>query len=107
MGAHTLGFNTDSTGIAVLGTFGTSNPPAAVTRALASLTAWKLGLTGADPNGRTTLISGGGNRFAKGSAVSLHVISGHRDGFATDCPGALLYSKLGSIRTASARAQGR
>lgn len=107
MGAHTLGFNTDTTGIAVLGTFTTANPPTAVTDALTKLTAWKLGLTGANPAGRTTLVSGGGNRYPKGSRVSLHVISGHRDGFATECPGARLYAELGAIRTASARAQGR
>ncbi|MEV8568063.1 peptidoglycan recognition protein [Streptomyces sp. NPDC051322] len=107
MGAHTLGFNTDTTGIAVLGTFSTADPPKAVTDALAKLTAWKLGLTGANPDGRTTLTSGGGNRYAKGSKVGLNVISGHRDGFATECPGARLYSELGEIRTAAARAQGR
>lgn len=107
MGAHTLGFNTDSTGIAVLGSFSSSNPPAAVTRSLAALTAWKLGLTGADPAGKATLVSGGGNRYPKGSSVSLNVISGHRDGFATECPGARLYAELGSVRTAAAHAQGR
>jgi uncharacterized protein with LGFP repeats len=107
MGAHTLGFNTDTTGIAVLGTFSTTNPSTAAVNALSKLTAWKLGLTGANPAGRTTLVSGGGNRYQKGSKVSLKVISGHRDGFATECPGARLYSKLGAIRTAAARAQGR
>ncbi|MFB7918709.1 N-acetylmuramoyl-L-alanine amidase [Streptomyces sp. NPDC056061] len=107
LGAHTLGFNTNSMGIAVLGTFSNTNPPAAAVNAVAKLTAWKLGLFGADPRGRTTLVSGGGNKFKKGSKVSLHVISGHRDGFATECPGTRLYKKLGSARTSSARLQGR
>lgn len=49
MGAHTLGFNTNSMGIAVLGTFSKSNPPAAAVTAIAKLTAWKLGLFGANP----------------------------------------------------------
>lgn len=107
LGAHTLGFNSDSMGIAVLGTFSDSNPPAAAVNAVAKLTAWKLGLFGADPRGRTTLVSGGGNRYPKGRKVSLNVISGHRDGFATECPGTRLYKKLGTARTSSARLQGR
>ncbi|MFJ7946622.1 peptidoglycan recognition protein [Streptomyces sp. NPDC096354] len=106
-GAHTLGFNTDSMGIAVLGTFSTSDPPAAAVNAIAKLSAWKLGLFGANPSSRTTLVSGGGNRFKKGTKVKLNVISGHRDGFATECPGTRLYKKLGSARTSSAHLQGR
>lgn len=107
MGAHTLGFNTDTTGIAVLGTFTSADPPEAVVSALAHLSAWKLGLTGADPSGRTTLVSGGGNRYPKGTDVKLDVISGHRDGFATDCPGERLYQELPAIRDAAADLQGR
>ncbi|MGG8405993.1 peptidoglycan recognition protein family protein, partial [Streptomyces sp. 12297] len=75
--------------------------------AVARLTAWKLGLYGANPLAKTTLKSGGGNLYAKGSNVSMNVISGHRDGFATECPGRKLYGKLGSTRTTSARLQGR
>ena len=107
MGAHTLGFNSKSMGIAVLGTFGAANPPAAAVKAVARLTAWKLGLYGANPRGRTYLKSGGGNLYRKGVNVRLNVISGHRDGFATECPGRRLYAKLGKARTASARYQGR
>lgn len=107
MGAHTLGFNTNSTGIAVLGSFGSSKPPAAAVNAVARLTAWKLGLYGANPRGTTYLKSGGGNLYKKGRNVRLHVISGHRDGFATECPGIRLYNKLGKARSDSARLQGR
>ncbi|MEU9318497.1 N-acetylmuramoyl-L-alanine amidase [Streptomyces sp. NPDC048295] len=107
LGAHTLGFNTNSMGIAVLGTFTSSNPPAAAVNAVAKLTAWKLGLFGADPRGKATLVSGGGNKYKKGKKVKLNVISGHRDGFATECPGARLYKKLGSARSSSAKLQGR
>ncbi|WP_169802007.1 peptidoglycan recognition protein family protein, partial [Streptomyces phaeochromogenes] len=107
MGAHTLGFNTNSMGIAVLGSFGTSNPPAAAVKAISKLTAWKLGLFGANPKGKTYLKSGGGNLYRKGKNVRLNVISGHRDGFATECPGGRLYAKLGTARATSARYQGR
>ncbi|MFE7120337.1 peptidoglycan recognition protein [Streptomyces sp. NPDC057654] len=107
MGAHTLGFNSNSMGVAVLGSFAHANPPAAAVKAVARLTAWKLGLYGANPRGTTRLVSGGGNRFRKGARVKLHVISGHRDGFATECPGSKLYRKLGSARAVSAHLQGR
>ncbi|MFF3331401.1 peptidoglycan recognition protein [Streptomyces sp. NPDC002888] len=107
MGAHTLGFNTNSMGIAVLGTFGSSKPSSSAVKGVARLTAWKLGLFGANPNGKTYLKSGGGNLYAKGKNVRLHVISGHRDGFATECPGRQLYGKLGSARSTAARYQGR
>ncbi|UPZ30839.1 peptidoglycan recognition protein [Streptomyces sp. LRE541] len=107
MGAHTLGFNSKSMGIAVLGSFGKANPPAASVKAVAKLTAWKLGLYGANPRGKTYLKSGGGNLYRKGKNVRLNVISGHRDGFATECPGGRLYAKLGKARATSARYQGR
>ncbi|WUW87317.1 N-acetylmuramoyl-L-alanine amidase [Streptomyces sp. NBC_01451] len=107
MGAHTLGFNTDSMGIAVLGTFGSSKPSKAAVGAIARLTAWKLGLYGVNPNGKTYLKSGGGNLYPKGKNVRLNAISGHRDGFATECPGRLLYGKLGSARKSAAKYQGR
>ncbi|MFD9464199.1 peptidoglycan recognition protein [Streptomyces sp. NPDC060027] len=106
-GAHTLGFNTNSMGIAVLGNFAGTKPPDAALKAIARLTAWKLGLYGANPRGKTYLTSAGGNLYRKGKNVRLNVISGHRDGFATECPGRLLYGKLGSARKTAARYQGR
>ncbi|MGW6395578.1 peptidoglycan recognition protein family protein [Streptomyces sp. NPDC055103] len=107
LGAHTLGFNTNTMGIAVLGTYSKSGPPAAVLTAVARLTAWKLGLHGVNPKGTTYLTSGGGNLYKKGKSVKFRTIAGHRDGFATECPGARLYNKLGTARTTSAKYQGR
>ncbi|TVP38976.1 N-acetylmuramoyl-L-alanine amidase [Streptomyces griseus subsp. griseus] len=107
LGAHTLGFNSNTMGIAVLGSYSSTTPPAAAVTAVAKLTAWKLGLFGGNPKGKVTLVSGGSNKYKKGKKVKLNVISGHRDGFATECPGARLYKKLGKARTSSARLQGR
>ncbi|MET9609052.1 peptidoglycan recognition protein [Streptomyces sp. NPDC006512] len=107
LGAHTMGFNTDSMGIAVIGSYSTTAPPAPAVNAVAQLTAWKLGLFGVDPRAKATLKSGGGNLYKKGSSVKLNVISGHRDGFATECPGRLLYGQLPPTRTTSAHLQGR
>ncbi|MGC9542633.1 peptidoglycan recognition protein family protein [Streptomyces sp. UG1] len=107
MGAHTLGFNSNSMGIAVLGSYDTKKPTRRAVKAIARLTAWKLGLHGANPRGKTYLKSGGGNLYRKGKKVRLNVISGHRDGYSTACPGWQLYRKLGSARSAAARYQGR
>ncbi|NBE56893.1 peptidoglycan recognition protein family protein, partial [Streptomyces boluensis] len=107
LGAHTLGFNTNSMGVAVLGTYSDANPPKAAVNAVARLTAWKLGLYGANPRGKAVLKSAGSNLYRKGATARLNVISGHRDGFATECPGGRLYGKLGSARDTSARYQGR
>ncbi|MFF1641180.1 N-acetylmuramoyl-L-alanine amidase [Streptomyces sp. NPDC058246] len=107
MGAHTLGFNSNSMGIAVLGSYNNTKPSSAALKAIARLSAWKLGLYGANPRGKTYLKSGGGNLYRKGKNVRLNVISGHRDGFATECPGRLLYGKLGTARKEAARYQGR
>lgn len=94
-------------GIAVLGTYSDRKPSAAAVKAIARLTAWKLGIYGMNPDGKTYLKSGGGNLYRKGKNVRLNVISGHRDGFATNCPGRLLYGKLDTSRSKAARYQGR
>jgi hypothetical protein len=107
MGAHTLGFNADSVGIAVLGTYEKSQPPAAAVRAVARLAAWKLGLYGIDPASTTTLVSEGSNKYAKGVSATFKAISGHRDGFTTECPGDELYNRLAGVRSSSADLQGR
>ncbi|MGW1956375.1 peptidoglycan recognition protein family protein [Streptomyces sp. NPDC001920] len=107
LGAHTLGFNSNSMGIAVLGSYGTTKPSSASVKAIARLTAWKLGLFGVNPRGKTYLKSGGGNLYRKGKNVRLNTISGHRDGYSTECPGWQLYRKLGTARAAAARYQGR
>ncbi|MGW2571828.1 peptidoglycan recognition protein family protein [Streptomyces sp. NPDC001537] len=106
-GAHTLGFNNNSMGVAVIGNFSKTKPPAAVLKAIARLTAWKLGLYGANPRGKTYLKSSGGNLYGKGKNVRMNVISGHRDGYPTACPGWQLYRKLGTIRSTAAHYQGR
>ncbi|MEV4786795.1 N-acetylmuramoyl-L-alanine amidase [Streptomyces tuirus] len=107
LGAHTLGFNSKSMGIAVLGTYGATKPSKSAVKAVARLTAWKLGLYRVNPKGKTYLKSAGSNLHRKGKKVRLNVISGHRDGFKTECPGRKLYGKLGSARSKAAHYQGR
>jgi uncharacterized protein with LGFP repeats len=108
-GAQAVGFNTDTMGIAAVGTYdATGTVTQAMTDAIAQLSAWKLGLTGVDPRGTQKLRSTNAeSRFRKGSIEEFHAISGHRDSFFTDCPGDDLYGKLRAIRAEAARLQGR
>lgn len=108
-GAHTYGFNSYSTGIAFLGDFEgvdghtVGKPTRAALEAAARVAAWKLGQYGGNPTGKVTLEAGGDTGVWKtGDLATLNVISGHRDAFATACPGATLYAKLGEIRRVAA-----
>ncbi|HZF91110.1 peptidoglycan recognition protein family protein [Streptomyces sp.] len=108
MGAHTYGFNSQTTGIAVLGTHTSTTPTESVLNSVAALAAWKLGQYGADPAGTTTLTAGadGNNYFHKswklGDKLTFPTIHGHRDGHNTQCPGDELYAQLPAIRTRAA-----
>ena len=104
VGAHAEGFNTGSTGIAVLGTYGSAAPPAAARTALANLIAWRLDLAHVDPLSTLTAISGGNPRFPAGIPVTLRAVAGHRDTGFTTCPGDALYAQLGAIARQAAAA---
>jgi hypothetical protein len=99
IGAHALGFNTGAVGIALLGTYGSTQPSQAAQDAIAKLIAWRMDLAHADPLGRTTAISAGSDRFANGVPVLLRNVSGHRDTGSTSCPGNILYGKLNALAT--------
>ncbi|MFD3455702.1 peptidoglycan recognition protein [Streptomyces sp. NPDC058691] len=113
IGAHTYGFNTRSFGIAVIGTYQVidGKPATPITSqmlgSVAALAAWKLGQYGVNPNpGKKTqpLVEGASDStpFVKGKTYTFNAISGHRDGFATACPGQNLYDKLPTIRAYAA-----
>jgi hypothetical protein len=89
LGAHAGGFNTYTTGVALLGTFSSSRPPAAMLASLKRLLAWKLDLTHVDPTGKTTLRSAGGAnvRHPAGRRIFASTIFGHRSTSFTACPG--------------------
>ncbi|WP_328887349.1 peptidoglycan recognition protein family protein [Streptomyces sp. NBC_00316] len=109
VGAHTVGFNRGTAGIAAIGTFGRGAPvPAAMEHAIAALAAWKLGLRGVDPRGRVRLTSTNDkSRYPKGTSADFFAISGHRDAYTTDCPGEALSAALPAIRDIAADLQGR
>jgi hypothetical protein len=77
VGAHAIGANTGTTGIAILGTFSTVTPSGGALGTLENLIRWKLFIHGANP-------------FDDPAADIL----GHRDTSSTECPGDSLYSYL-------------
>ena len=103
VGAHAMGFNSGSVGIAVIGDDGSTSITPAARAALVALIAWRLDLAHVDPLSSVVRVSAGNPRYPAGRAVTLRAISGHRDVYPTSCPGASLYSQLPSIRAAVAR----
>ena len=101
IGAHAMGFNTGSVGIAVIGNGALAPLTSAARGALTSLIAWRLDLAHVDPLGHATLVSGGNDRYAAGKSVTFRVVSGHRDALSTDCPGSLIYADLDAIAAAA------
>jgi hypothetical protein len=80
-GAHALGWNYSTTGIAMLGTFSSVLPSDGAMGTLINLIRWKFQLHGLNPFDR----------------ADAHIL-GHRDTYATECPGQALYDQLPSVR---------
>lgn len=99
IGAHAQGFNGQTAGISLIGTFTGAAPPQAMIDSLRTVLQWKLALAGITRNERVPLISTGGalNRFKNGRTVFARVISGHRDLGLTACPGNTAYTMLPSL----------
>ncbi|MEU6911922.1 N-acetylmuramoyl-L-alanine amidase [Streptomyces olindensis] len=105
LGAHTYGFNTATSSVSVLGDYTTATTNTAVRESVAKVAAWKLGLYGLDPTGTTVLTAGADNgKYKLGQKVTLHRVSGHRDGYPTACPGQNLYDDLPEIRALAGNA---
>ncbi|GAB4011549.1 N-acetylmuramoyl-L-alanine amidase [Nocardioides ultimimeridianus] len=101
-GAHTLGFNHCSVGVAVLGNFQAGQPNELIYSGIAGIAAWKLTNWRRNPHGRIWVTSTGSDKFRAGRRVQLPVIDGHRDTNDTDCPGQHLYAHLDRIRDRTA-----
>ncbi|WP_419997360.1 FG-GAP-like repeat-containing protein [Streptomyces boninensis] len=102
VGAHDVGFNTDTVGIAYIGDTTTAKPSRAVHDAIARIAAWRLGQFGYDPESSVKLTSGAsdpGSKYQEGQSVTLPRIFRHQDTFKTECPGAKLAPQIGLIRS--------
>lgn len=103
IGAHAEGFNTGSTGVALLGNFTRATMPPAMRSALVSLLAWRLDVAHVDPLSSLSATSGGNAKYRAGRVVTLHAISGHRDTGPSDCPGDAAYAALPGVAADVAR----
>ena len=101
IGAHAEGFNTGTTGIALLGNYTSAARPHAQQNALVRLLAWRLDVAHVDPRSTVVYTSGGNAKFRAGKVVTLRAISGHRDTGPSECPGAGAYALLPGSRSAS------
>ena len=102
IGAHAGGYNLESTGVAVLGTFVGSVPPPRALAALEQLLAWKLSLHGVPTLGKVSVevdpFGAVYTPYRPGAHVLLPRVAGHRDGDQTDCPGDAFYHQLPALR---------
>lgn len=112
IGGHTYGFNSETSGIGLIGTFLTAAPSAAMMSSLEKITAWKLSRYYRNPQSTQPLTagitqtSGTGRSYVAGRQYPFNVISGHRDGYSTACPGNQVYGRLATVRTAVAQLMG-
>ncbi|HSL95478.1 MAG TPA: FlgD immunoglobulin-like domain containing protein [Thermoleophilia bacterium] len=100
IGAQTYGFNTSSTGVSVLGSFGTVPPPSAAMTSLKRLLAWKLDVHHINPLAKAEMVCYATQKYTEGSTVTFNVISGHRNANYTACPGDAFYALLPAVRKA-------
>ncbi len=106
--AHTGGFNRESSGVALLGRFDprAEEPNPQVTtsawNSMVDLLAWKLSVHKKNPaDGFSATSAGFGARWPEGTTVSFpNRITGHRDLWPTECPGANMYSRLQELQNA-------
>jgi peptidoglycan hydrolase-like protein with peptidoglycan-binding domain len=103
-GAHAMGFNTDTMGIAAMGNYETAAAPAVMVDALAKVAGWKLSQYGVNPLGTARLTSqgGSGTKYAAGVSVTLPAINAHQNTSYTLCPGKYLYPSMDTIRQKAA-----
>ncbi len=90
IGAHAAGFNTGSTGVALLGDFQRAPPAPEARAALTRLLAWRLDVGHVDPLAVVDYAS-------SGKTHTLRAVSGHRDVNSTACPGDVFYPDLDAI----------
>lgn len=97
VGAHTGGWNTGTTGVAMLGTHSNRGITRAARRALVRLLAWQAARNGIDPTIRQRYINP-----SSSDSITTYNVAGHRNYRATACPGGDLYRALPGIRRAVA-----
>jgi hypothetical protein len=103
VGAHAQGFNTGSSGVALIGRYDSASITPAARASLIRLLAWRLDVAHVDPLSTFSWRSTGNPKYPAGRMVTLRTISGHRDTGFTTCPGSQLYGELPGIARAVAQ----
>jgi hypothetical protein len=101
IGAQAQGVNSQTTGVASIGTHTDEPISDAEFRGFVHFLAWKLAIHHVDAKGSTDLISSGGEPFSRypaGTRIHVHHIFGHRRVDYTDCPGHALHHQIRELR---------
>jgi len=101
--AHTGGFNTKSTGVALIGDFTGAQPTGDQWNSLVNVLRWRLSIANINPSAgfSTTAASSscGCVRWAPGTVVSFpNALQSHRDFDTTACPGNAFYPRMNELR---------
>jgi hypothetical protein len=89
IGAHAMGFNTNSVGVMVIGDYSAAQPTAAALESVSQVIGWKLALHRVDPASRVDFTSLGSTKYAAGVVVNLPRVVGHQQVGLTGCPGSI------------------
>ena len=101
VGAQAMGFNSQTTAIASIGTHTTEKLNRKARASVIRYLAWKLSLHGAVPaTAAVELTSAGGSasRYPAGQKIYPYRVIGHRDLGLTECPGEALFTQITGIR---------
>jgi N-acetylmuramoyl-L-alanine amidase len=100
IGGHAGGFNTNSTGVAMLGDFQAGTVPTATYNSLRRLVAFKLGHHGIDPLGTTVVhtVAHSSSRFPADQDIVVQTVVPHGDLSQTTCPGQYLRQLIPALR---------
>jgi uncharacterized protein with LGFP repeats len=103
IGGHAGGFNTASTGVALIGDYSSTNATTAQMNSLIHLLRWRLSVGFVDPSKgfyyQVKTSPCNCQRWAPGTWVHFtNAIFGHRDVDYTECPG-LVENQMGSLRS--------
>ncbi|MCL1801792.1 MAG: N-acetylmuramoyl-L-alanine amidase, partial [Promicromonosporaceae bacterium] len=104
IGAQAAGFNTGTTGIAMLGNFDTMQPTAVMVDSVGRIAGWMLSrFGGVNPQSMINYFTAAGsNRWPAGSTVHLNAIMTHSDVTRTVCPGRFGTAQMARIRQVAA-----
>lgn len=105
IGAHAQGFNSQTAGVALLGTHTKDRISKEAMRGTVQYLAWKFVRHNKDTRGQARLVSAGGpaSRYPKGKRIRTKRLVGHRRLGLTECPGDALNRQLRNMRIKTQR----